>query len=486
MDEKSKHLLALLKATDKESRNEGLSGILKLPKFAQAEFAPEFVKLLREGNEQAARGLRYLGIHAERVLPQLIECLQHENPNVRLAATSVLCEMPNVASSAVPALIEMMVEDDVAIRSAAIRAAGRILTPVDGLVPALVACLRDSHYTVRSLAASALGRLGAAAREAVPALVAVLDDVYEPTRILTLQALEKIGSGHLELIAPISKLLYDPYPSVASEAAAVLARFGIAATAELTTALESSRQVAIIAVLDALARFSKDFAHLSPKIEPLLTHSSAKVRQSAISAFYKLSPNEAPPKLLDALKDENIMVRQRAASYLKNFRLPDAITVLTEALHDTYFDYFARTCLMETLAVAETHAGNTALINFLRAGQTTDNRCAASDAVRSMRLEEAVPMLIENMDDADSKVRHHTVMTLERLVPVEAIPVLIERLNDEVPHIRDWAEKALIKIGAPVVPLIAPALQDAHKQTVAKRILAQIGTPEALRYVENL
>lgn len=77
-------------------------------------------------------------------VPQLIAALQHPDPKVRRAATSVLARMGSEAKDAVPALIQLLEDENPSVRRCAAKTLGRIGPEAAEAVPALVRALMDS------------------------------------------------------------------------------------------------------------------------------------------------------------------------------------------------------------------------------------------------------------------------------------------------------------------------------------------------------
>jgi HEAT repeat protein len=98
----------------------------------------------------------------------LIEALDEQDVNLRLAAAEALGEIGASEPSVLPTLTRVMNEslDDELARTAA-RALGQIC---ESALPALTSALRSPDFEVRCRAAMSLGEMGTAAAAAIPDL----------------------------------------------------------------------------------------------------------------------------------------------------------------------------------------------------------------------------------------------------------------------------------------------------------------------------
>jgi hypothetical protein len=100
------------------------------------------LKPLEQWSEQEAAA-DALGRIGKPAIPQLIESLKSENPEVRLISAQVLARMGSDAEEAVPHLIPLLEDSDERIRKAAARTLGRIGPEAAAAVPGLMQTLLD-------------------------------------------------------------------------------------------------------------------------------------------------------------------------------------------------------------------------------------------------------------------------------------------------------------------------------------------------------
>jgi hypothetical protein len=100
------------------------------------------LKPLEQWSEQEAAA-DALGRIGKPAIPQLIESLKSENPEVRLISAQVLARMGSDAEEAVPHLVPLLEDSDQRIRKAAARALGRIGPEAAAAVPGLMQTLLE-------------------------------------------------------------------------------------------------------------------------------------------------------------------------------------------------------------------------------------------------------------------------------------------------------------------------------------------------------
>ena len=104
--------------------------------------------------------------------------------------------------------------------------------------------------------------------------------------------------------------------------------------------------------------------------------------------------------------------------------------------------------------------------------------------------EPLVQSAIKDLQDGDSEIRTTAARTLGKLGAAEAVEPLQSCLKDESWMVRMYAAEALGRIGSharDAVPALIQALDDKHSNVVAqaKVALKNIATPEALASLES-
>ncbi len=103
---------------------------------------------------------------------------------------------------------------------------------------------------------------------------------------------------------------------------------------QLQTLLQDSRELIVAAAVDGLAAIKA--RDLRENILQLLTHPSPYVRGSVLRYMSKVFPNEAPPLLIQALKDPHYIVRENAIDELDDLNYYQALSDIRPFLHDQH------------------------------------------------------------------------------------------------------------------------------------------------------
>src|SRR5262249_53302252 len=102
-------------------------------------------------------------------IPALIQQLQDQNKQVRIAAIKEIKRLGVDAKAAIPALALLLKDGEDDLRENAAEALGRMGAEARTATPALIEALKDRDALVKSNAAYALGQIGVEARAATPA-----------------------------------------------------------------------------------------------------------------------------------------------------------------------------------------------------------------------------------------------------------------------------------------------------------------------------
>jgi hypothetical protein len=119
---------------------------------------------------------------------------------------------------------------------------------------------------------------------------------------------------------------------------------------------------------------------------------------------------------------------------------------------------------------------------------------AARDAAEGLALgvaaeEKPVDQVLADLASADPRVRDHAVRALAERRSTEAVPALVERLEDSDGDVVQRAVGALAQIGDPraVVPLIDLAQRsDPEQASRVVRVIGDLGGPDAAGYLLTL
>jgi HEAT repeat protein len=120
---------------------------------------------------------------------------------------------------------------------------------------------------------------------------------------------------------------------------------------KLQTLLQDTRELIVAEAVDGLARIKA--RDLREKILQLRDHPSPYVRGSVLRYMSKLSPTEAPPMLIAALKDPHYIVKENAIDELDDLEYYQALPYIRPLLHNQHED---------VLQAAETAVENLSMV----------------------------------------------------------------------------------------------------------------------------
>ena len=147
------------------------------------------------------------------VVPELIDALLDEDPEVRAAAAFGLGKIGPEAKTAVPALINGLSDEDIEARSWAAIALGYIGPDSKEAVPELLKALRDDDPSLSGGASVALERIGLNPQQAIT-IVDMLKDGDSMVRMASAQALKGIGPDAIDILPALIEALGDSHPNV--------------------------------------------------------------------------------------------------------------------------------------------------------------------------------------------------------------------------------------------------------------------------------
>jgi HEAT repeat protein len=258
------------------------------------DVVPALVEALNDSassvRSNAARALGYIGAPAKDAVPALIQAA--DNPELRAEAVTALGKIGPASHTAVPLMIKALKDADTEVRWSAAWALGDIGPPASPAVPALVKALRWSEWPMQFRVAVALGHIGDTS--AVPALMRALHHKHEQVRSSAAFALGQLGAS-TAIPVLIKALLKDKEITVRWGAAQALGMLGKVGDARVTSAL----------------------------IEALRTDKNVGARRYAARALGNIGDRMSVPALMEALADEDELVRSEAAAALKLLRNDD-------------------------------------------------------------------------------------------------------------------------------------------------------------------
>jgi HEAT repeat protein len=391
--------------------------------------------------------------------------LKDEDWRVRCAAVAVIPEIYRDQSSnqdqSVTLLNSAFNDDNVQVRRSAIQAIQPPIHDPGRLTPMLSNFLADQNPEIRMDAAIKLLKLGNPSELAETILVHTLQH-HQDSRC-RLDALDSVRHSRSDITtSAIIRALQDHSIEVRCAAAEILGkRFGAN-----KASLLNNKEAAVKALING--------AH----------NKNISVRRCAVIALSEIGSPNAVPALTAALDDPDLVVRYKAGWALgkiksvvqeveKNLLSDDwqvrrdafenlrrfgikisdsLLPIVLEALHDQ--NSMVRASAAKILVYQ--------LFKFYGSSDSKEVR----DIAQAFQL--AIPDLIDSLNNGDSQAQLNVLKVLPVLGPTaqSAIPALNHALANENWQVRYWAARALIQInppGAEVVPVFAEIFHDPRR-----------------------
>jgi HEAT repeat protein len=300
------------------------AGALGRSGVSAAPAVPELVKLLSDGEvfvrQKAAAALGAIGPAASEAVPNLAhlaKCTEPDSMN-RTASNEALKALGSIGVAAVPALIDALQGEDPQIRIAAASALATIGPDARDAIPALCATLEDDH--ARSAAAYALFRIDADVAEMLAPLTRMLVSGQDSDRLAAANTLGNLASQRDTVTVLLRETLHDHDPYVVSNAANSLARLGADNAATIDALLEMLRDPERYRWMAAraLARIRPRDSAIVQALVDSLSDEHPYVRAVAAMSIAQMGPAAASavPKLTETLNDSNHYARAAAARAL--------------------------------------------------------------------------------------------------------------------------------------------------------------------------
>jgi len=277
---------------------------------------------------------------------------------------------------------------------------------------AVAACLSDPNHDgdARRLAVEVLAQLG---EPAVPALTGALGEVQPPAvRVAAAGALARNGPAAEPAIRSLCMCLQSDDELLRWRASFALGKIGPAAVPALKQQLQSSRGLALLAVINALEWMGKEAAAALDDIQKLSSTAGPSLRAACSSALVKISgdPSLGLPMLHSLVEEGDAATRKMSIERIGNLgpTAGDSMSVIQRCLQDESPEVRAAAAL----AMVKIHADPTA----------------------------TVPALTKLLSDSDPEVRAHAAMGLAACGPAAspALPAL--------ETMRQYAEERLAAI----------------------------------------
>jgi HEAT repeat protein len=292
----------------------------------------------------------------------------------------------------VPALVKSLKHSKTEIRRSALRALARLGSQAEPAVPPLTSCLTDADATLRDEAARALVQIGPAA---VPALMEALKNPDREVRRQAAWAMKRLGPASRIAVPTLIPALKDPDPRVRKGAALALGSLEAEeAIPALMEALKDNHLVFCRLVASALAEIGPAAV---PPLTAALTDPDKYLRREAAWALGQIGPDArtAVPALLQALREHQ---------KYNHVRVPEVHRRVD------------RHCVTDVVFIEPLKDADVQSSRGIKGPDKTFQAYVVHALGRiGSEAGAAVPVLIEALSDADTKVCQAAVQSLARI-----------------------------------------------------------------------
>jgi len=456
----------------KHSANKGKNRLLsmKQPEETNRGSGTEFDDLDSPDWMRRRKAVRRLADEPlDIALPKLVNKLEDEDCQVRLAAVEVLRNIDN--EIAVEALIKALGDGEALVSDAA---AAALVKHGRKVVPGLLKALESTNVGMRGAAVEALGKI--ADKSAVQPLIGLLEDTEHPwlaeQRICDLAARALLSIGTPEARNAVKRWRETPTgQSFNNKAPVPKAQEAPEPPEDVPTPKIDDDP--LLTLLDALhegewgereeagkklrqyAASLKGKADAARDIQRLIgatQDSDWVVRWAACEALAWAGDRSGVPHLIERLEDDNWMVRIAAVRGLVELQEASAVPAIANLVADD--NHNVREATAEALGLLGEASGMDALAQLAQ-DEERFVRFAATEAVGRLGGEGALPILISALQDRDENVRWIACDALIKHGNASAVGELVKLLDDiggpkwEEKRICDVAADALEAIGTP-------------------------------------
>ncbi len=396
----------------------------------------------------AAQQIKTLG--ASRGAPLVLKALSDPDVEVRLAAADSAVSLHVV--QATDEVTAWLGDREVRLRIAACNVARAM--PNERAVAPLARALGDSDPGVRAAAADALGAQNSP--DAVAPLLGRLDDPTPAVRIQVARSLAKLGDDRA--VVPLVGKVEDSVVEVRQAIAAALGELGDKrASQALILQLRDANIDVRIGALEALGRLRTPDA--VDAIAPFVIDRNPSLRQAALTALGRIFGDDADGGMdRTAVRDALVTAG------------PTAVAPLTLLLDGSPAPQAASSAAW-VLGELGARASTPRIVAAMRRGVLPP--AAALHALAGAGASDAVPIVLEFVDDPSPLVRAEAARAADRLLDPghpdgRAVEPLAAALRDPALHVSERATltRLLGRTGAPRAAPILLSLLNAKDQAL--------------------
>lgn len=419
--------------------------------------------------DAALDSLALLGISVERLRLDAASA----NPQARLAAVGTLSRLAD--RKAVPVIVALMKDTEWRVRAESARALGEFADKQ--AIDSLITALNDLSIEVRIQSALALGRIKDS--RAVAALTSSMNDRDARVSLAAAESLARMQNQ--QSLRVLTSLLASQDFQSRARAAQVLARVSAEGLPDdVLSALASS-----IGDRDTVVRFYAAEALIAsgakaiPALMKIVASERESDRERATKLISRMGAAAVDP-LIAFMRDRSRSPEARAAAAeaLGILRDAKAIPSLTEMLRDE------NALVRSRAAEASGRMGEPAVDALLQMAISSPHeiRASAIDALGLTGSVRAIDRIIEALKDSSPIVRTAAVRALGESRSQRAVEPLMAIVRDESSAMRSQASAALAGMGDVALPGLIAALRDAHPsvRSLAAEALGEIGSREAV------
>lgn len=368
-------------------------------------------------------------------------------------------------ASIVPALAAAIQDEDWQIRVVAAAALG--LTS-EAAIRFLDSSLRDQDWRVRSTAATALGKLYS--DKTIHSLAIALQDNDWQVRRNAVYAIERSD----KTVPILLGLLNDNNEDVRLGAAIKLGGESDLAVPILINALQHNKDAATRHdALNSLGNSDSEAAVLA--IVQALQDENAMIRDQAVfnlsvslDKYSQIVKTVVISALIDSLKDESAEVR-RSAAFALDKADEAAVPELIEASQDQ--DERVRSVAIEALG----KIGSQSAMSAITAALQDENEAVRASAARVLG-DSGIQSATDNLQHENWEVRRSAAEEIG-LIGIDltnssnpTVQALIQALQDSNPNVRTSAAATLVKLGSPRGGDLTPAIANVIQKAVPELI----------------